>query len=409
MAPRMYIDSFAARAFRCFDVLPTTNLVHPADGRRHRIPNVNVFLGDNGSGKSASMKAIALSILGPMLGSGGYVSRNDVRRSPDSAEISSGRLEIDSGEVEVTIVEHGLGTESSLLLRLEIDRIGDAEAVTATENVELVRPTLFSEDDPRLFLAGFGTRRQSASAGSFDPNVRNKQYLERLQRVGSLLLPEFSLVPLASWLPKSPRMNEVLEVLGRLSTRVDFLPKVERDELMVRHRDTALPWSALSDGYRSFFDWVGDLLFRLESIAPNTPLTQVPGVVLVDELDLHLHPQWQSEVVQTLSRTFPRLQFIMTTHSPLVVGALDAENILILEQDEEGVSRARRPQSSPWGLSAEQLLLSSEFGFDLDTARDKTFEQRLDSQRRKAAGGNIDAAIELQRMLALGDAGSSSR
>lgn len=404
----MYIESLAARWFRCFDVLEVTDLVHPADGRALRIPNVNVLLGDNGSGKSASMKAIALSVLGPMLGSSGYVSSNDVRRGPDSAAIGSGESEIDSGEVEATIVSHGLGPEGGLLLRLEIDRFGDAEVVTATTDVELVRPILFSNADPRMFLAGYGTRRQSASAGSFDPNVRNKQYLERIQRVGSLLLPEFSLVPLASWLPKSPRVKELIEILGSLSSHVDFLPKVERDELMVRYRGAALPWSALSDGYRSFFDWVGDLLFRLESADPTTSLTDMRGVVLIDELDLHLHPRWQSEVVQALSRTFPCLQFIITTHSPLVVGSLDAENIIILEQDDEGVSRSRRPNSSPWGLSAEQLLLSSEFGFDLDTARDKTFEQKLDGQRRKAATGNIDAAIELQRMLALGNEGSAA-
>lgn len=409
----MYVQSLSARWFRCFQSLELTGLVYPGQPEVLRVPNVNVILGDNGSGKSAGMVAMALAVLGSMLGSAGYRSVNNVRRAthiPDDA--------VDIGEVEISITNHGVGSDDAEQLFTEIDRFGNAEVVSGSaeqeeasgvvrsERSKTIREILFDDQDPRLFLAAYGTVRQTGSSSSFDPSIRNQQYAERLQRVGSLLLPEFTLVPLASWLPKSEFAEEVLDLLRSVSERVELLPEVEKGgELVVQYRGTRLPWSALSDGYRSFFGWVGDLLWRLTQASAGKKLTDIAGTVLVDELDLHLHPRWQSEVVQALSCTFPKLQFIVTTHSPLIVGALDAENILILEQDEDGASTARRPTVSPWGLSAEQLLLSSDFGFDLDTARDKEFEKKLDTRRTRAAAGDVDAAIEFQRMLSLGNAG----
>lgn len=415
----MYIDAVKAERFKCFESLEVSSLVHPGDGADLRIPNVNVILGDNGVGKSAVMEAVSLAVLGEMLGSSGYRSEGNVQRVAGGPSGSgdghgngsgqgaqSGRYATVRANVTADHIE-----PASLSLTGVVEEVGDGEQVVIPVRAAggAVQKILFTDQDPRLFMCAYGTQRQTARAGTFDPSTRNQQYAERLQRVGSLMLPVFSLVPLASWLPGHAMADEVRAILGSLSDSVEFLAEVEKDELLVRYKGVVLPWSGLSDGYRSFFGWVSDLVFRLSRVAGIRPLTEIAGVVLVDEIDLHLHPKWQSEVVQALSRTFPKLQFVLTTHSPLVVGALDMENIVILEQDDKGVSVARRPRSSPWGLSAEQLLLDSEFGFDLDSARERSFGRELDARRRAAAAGDIDAAIELQRMLALGDEGRSPR
>ena len=112
-------------------------------------------------------------------------------------------------------------------------------------------------------------------------------------------------------------------------------------------RGQEVPYSALSDGYRSFIGWVGDLLFQIESATrDDMPLDQVGGIVLVDEVDLLLHPSWQREVVPLIAETFPNLQFVFTTHSPIVAGTLQAGNILIARVDGLGRSSLVRIDAS---------------------------------------------------------------
>lgn len=80
-----------------------------------------------------------------------------------------------------------------------------------------------------------------------------------------------------------------------------------------------VPTISLSDGYRSILALAGDLIWRLIQAFPESsdPLREY-GVVLIDELDIHLHPMWQRQVAQVLRETFPNLQFFVATHSPLV-------------------------------------------------------------------------------------------
>ena len=83
-----------------------------------------------------------------------------------------------------------------------------------------------------------------------------------------------------------------------------------------------LPFSALSDGQRNMIAMVGDLAFKAAQLNPHLGpdvLGKTPGIVLIDELDLHLHPRWQRHVVEDLRRIFPEVQFIATTHSPFIV------------------------------------------------------------------------------------------
>jgi len=108
----------------------------------------------------------------------------------------------------------------------------------------------------------------------------------------------------------------------------------------------------LSDGEKCLLALVGDLARRLSLLNTDkdNPL-HGEGVVLIDEIDLHLHPRWQRSVVASLERTFPNCQFIITTHSPQVVGELLPEAVLLLRDGEF----LGHPQAS-YGLSSGQVL-----------------------------------------------------
>ncbi|MEM6867018.1 MAG: AAA family ATPase [Cyanobacteria bacterium P01_C01_bin.121] len=110
--------------------------------------------------------------------------------------------------------------------------------------------------------------------------------------------------------------------------------------LLIDKSDTTLDVRQLSDGERGMLALVLDLARRLSQANPglDDPLSQGKAVVLIDELDLHLHPRWQRTIVQKLTHTFPNCQFIATTHSPLVIGEVEPAGLTLLRQEGDRVS-----------------------------------------------------------------------
>ncbi|HEY0375349.1 MAG TPA: AAA family ATPase [Pyrinomonadaceae bacterium] len=147
-----------------------------------------------------------------------------------------------------------------------------------------------------------------------------------------------------------------------------------------------VPLSALSLGYQITLAWTVDLAWRLFQLYPKseTPLLE-PAVVLVDELDLHLHPRWQRTMVSDLTPHFPHIQFIATTHSPLMVQAAATENLVVLQQKNNEVEINSEPQVVE-GWRVDQIL-TSEF-FDVagrSVKKEELFRERdelLDNPNR---------------------------
>src|SRR5262249_34171309 len=121
--------------------------------------------------------------------------------------------------------------------------------------------------------------------------------------------------------------------------------RFEMDMFDAQGKPIRVPATWLSQGYQSLIAWLAGLggQMLLEAGEP-VDAADMEGTVLVDEIDLHLHPTWQVRLVPALKRVFPRLQFISTTHSPMVLPALAAEEIILLSQDAEG-SVIARPSS----------------------------------------------------------------
>jgi len=112
-------------------------------------------------------------------------------------------------------------------------------------------------------------------------------------------------------------------------------PRVQRqpqEELIVEKNGEKLSISNLSHGERLMFAMVGDMARRLSIANPSLedPL-QGEGVVLIDEIELHLHPGWQRKIVPLLTKTFPNIQFILTTHSPQVISSVERESVFVLK------------------------------------------------------------------------------
>jgi hypothetical protein len=131
----------------------------------------------------------------------------------------------------------------------------------------------------------------------------------------------------------------------------------------------------LSLGYRTLIAWMVDLASRLFERYPDSPNPLAePAVVLVDEIDLHLHPKWQRLLIGYLTEHFPNTQFIVTAHSPLVVQSATDANIVVLRREGDHVV-IDNDVASIRGWRVDQILTSDLFG--LETARPPQIEEHL--------------------------------
>ncbi|BBL57948.1 hypothetical protein MKFW12EY_15610 [Methylomonas koyamae] len=104
---------------------------------------------------------------------------------------------------------------------------------------------------------------------------------------------------------------------------------IDWDEILIeteiQGRTQTIPFHLLSDGYRNMIGMVADIAYRMATLNPQLEadvIKQTEGIVLIDEIDLHLHPKWQREVVGRLLTTFPKVQFVASSHSPFIIQSL---------------------------------------------------------------------------------------
>ncbi|NJK32858.1 MAG: AAA family ATPase [Deltaproteobacteria bacterium] len=402
----MYVRSIELEHFRCFDH-QRVELQVPRAGVE--LSNVSLLLGNNAAGKSTLLRALALATMSGIIDQSGFVPRYLVRFSGDRDERTA-RLEatvelerqdassLSEGEIAVEKV----GTR--VIRRLDTERVESGELAAFWDG-------LYEEDSPSFLVLGYGATRREDVSEVFDPQLQRKLRSARYQRVAGLFEDQVALVPLNAWLHgcEPARLGEVIHLLHALlpnSMHLRGVGKNKYGDLIWSQDRSLMPQRALSDGYRGFIALVGDMLYQLQRLAPmGTLLTELSGLVLIDEVDLHLHPNWQRVVVPTFSRVFPRLQFVMTTHSPIVTGTLRAENVQVLElvESKDGwpTVAAKRPVESVHGLNADQILVSSYFGLSTTRAPDAVAQQH--ELARRAAQGDKDAAVEFIRRLTAGD------
>lgn len=169
-------------------------------------------------------------------------------------------------------------------------------------------------------------------------------------------------------------------------------------DLMLSINQNAQPTSNLSAGQLTMLALVADIAIKAvtqnnhlvppDELSLNDDgvphvLAETPGVVLIDELDVHLHPRWQRRVVQDLKSTFPRIQFVCTTHSPQIIGELPPDEIRLLDQQGQ-VPRQSFGMDSNWILD---VLMDSE-------EQNEQVQQKIARIFEQIGAGEIDGARE---------------
>jgi predicted ATP-binding protein involved in virulence len=199
-----------------------------------------------------------------------------------------------------------------------------------------------------------------------NPNYRDKQ-LESVRQAIYTFLPEFK------------------------DLRIRRRPELR---MTVTKNDAELTINQLSDGEKNLLAMVGDLARRLAIANPEVekPVEQGSGVVLIDEIELHLHPKWQRMVIPALLDTFPKCQFIITTHSPQVLGEVKDGKIYRLANTESGVTAEI---VRTYGRDSNRIL-EDEMGVP---KRNQKIKDDLLNLFRLIDDGNLTQAKELQASL----------
>jgi len=203
--------------------------------------------------------------------------------------------------------------------------------------------------------------------------------------------------------------DRVFELLTRVLpgiTDLRIVPRATGQQIRagveVQGPDGWIAFSRIGLGYRTMTAWIVDLASRLFERygAREDPLTG-PAVCLIDEIDLHLHPRWQRDLIPYLSRLFPNTQFIATAHSPLIVQAAPDANLMVLRREPDGVVIDNAPRAvRQWRVDQ---ILTSEL-FDLPSARPPELDAALRERDELLAKPDLTAAdqarlAELRKQL----------
>lgn len=176
-------------------------------------------------------------------------------------------------------------------------------------------------------------------------------------------------------------------------------PSFRRPVLTVTKEGELLAFRQLSEGERTLTALAADIARRLAIANPGAPPLQGKGVVLIDEIELHLHPMWQIRMLSDLRRTFPHVQFVVTTHSPLVLSRLADRHIRLLEDFEVHPSPTRTRGRDPSALLDVLFEVSPREDATAEAVRHVS--QLLDDERLAEAREELDA---LERSLGGDDA-----
>ena len=397
----MYIDTIRLENIRGF-----RELKFSFDRGQGQYAGWTVLTGDNGSGKSTVLKAMALLLVGAST------------RFRLESRLNSYRSQ---GPKNGIVELHSTNTGTTTITTLTIHTDGCTE---------VKREPIFSErtlEAPAVkFSCGYGPFRRVSGHTESASELMSAQ---QSRCFATLFSESASLAESANWLrelkykslenrPKEKKSLElVLEVI-----QDEFLPnqitvdRVDSDGLWLKDRQgNLLSWADMSDAYRAALALLTDILRHMINAYSPDDLTgrddegrlflKPAGVVLIDEIDAHLHPEWQREIGFWLKRHFPNIQFIVTSHSPLICQAADPNGLFVLpEPGSDEPARALTAEEYQEVISSrpDTILRSAAFGLQ-NTRSPVAVAARsafADLRTKQRAGGKLTQAeqVELERL-----------
>ncbi len=330
----MQIKNIIIRNFRRYD--DATFFFHQ---------NFNLLIGNNGKGKTTILDALAIMLNTYFQGSGiqtGGVSikKDDARllvREKEGQVFREWQSEVwlkASAQIDGQIWEWK---------RNKGDRGGEAKDLVNLG--AMAREEVKQDNDPNMpLLLYYGAGR----LWDIHRNIQTEKPGSQLDAYRYCLDPKSDQNAFEKWFKKLAyselQKRQKISALDVVRDAVlcctpgasNFYHDTDGDQIMIQlDQEGLIPFNYLSDGFRNMVAMVADIAHRASRLNPHLAANagkETTGVVLIDEIDLHLHPKWQRRVASDLQKAFPKLQFIATTHSPFILQSLEPGQVIDLEQ-----------------------------------------------------------------------------
>ena len=434
----LYFTSLEIKNVRCFGADQRLDLT---DENGLPVP-WTLILGDNGVGKTTLLQCLAW--MRPVPSDSAIGSQEEEDDSDEPQPLVKGKLgcalDIEENDILEGLLRLGPNAELTLSVKLSFRKVlrsyrENAESRATRGKTIGTRVQLLFTDKGRLRKQKYLRRSKIETlGGEFSEPLVVTYGANRLLGKQNLSKGELD-DPIASRLSELTELYDMEEILGNLDyaslkkakdsseakhlVRLkDALSKIlpgdfEPDDLRIDPPDVLdqssgpsgvrlktysglVPLSALSLGYQTTLAWTADFAWRLLKHYPDSrdPLAE-PAVVLIDEIDLHLHPLWQLRIVDDLCEVFSGTQFVATAHSPLMVQVAATANVVLLRKQDSGVEVVNDPEIvRSWRV--DQILMSELFR--VPRARDKQteelFSRREELVDKPSRNASEDAELE---------------
>jgi predicted ATP-binding protein involved in virulence len=391
LSSTLRVDRLTLRNFRCF--AECTVDLHP---------KLTVLIAENGRGKTAVLDAIGLalaSLVDTIAGTDQHgFERSDIRRvrRADGTMEDALPTELEAyGSVDGQRIRWSRARKSASPRARTTSK--DAEALLRAakglrERLEGYAAGSREQPPPLPLVVFYGTGRLWSEHRLYEGKwVNDVSALGRRAAYVDCLSPSSSFKAFVSWYEATANAAQsptsvayapgehpvkllaavreatrtVLAPTGWRDIDWEFPPKDEngvpqgRGQIVIEHPDYGrLPLSVLSDGVRNMIALVADLAHRCIRLNPHfgeAAARLTPGVVLIDEVDMHLHPRWQQLVVELLQNAFPAMQMVLTTHSPHVLSTVDVESIRVIRL-RDGQGTLETPAFQTRGVESADVL-----------------------------------------------------
>ena len=347
--------------------------------------HVNVFTGPNNSGKSTALWVLGDAIVYPFSFPPKLIHRDatpefSIDLLGDSSRTFSGQLPISHTPSHNRPISHNN------------DRYWNDERWT--QFISILEEVGYTSFIPALRQStDFRSRGPTVSTNQTHEQEHNHLGDEELKRQRLILSSALSVsdeeviqkiidLDYRSYRRDEPTVRNIISQIGGMASEItEGFPiefqRVEEDERglfpQFRTPDGDVPLNVLSQGTQSIIQWLAYLLIGYaEYYDYPSDLAEYPAIVIIDEIDAHLHPSWQRGVIPTLIGHFPNLQLFCSTHSPLMLTGLKEGQVQLLSRDKTGKVTVSRNNSDIRGWSADEILrgfLHVPDPTDLETVR----------------------------------------
>lgn len=366
----MYIDSIVLKNYRCYEQLEVK-----------LNKEYTVLVGINGAGKSTILDAVSTALGSYIAGFDGIVS-NSIGYDDAHRKMYELGSRVDYEEqypVEIEALGHVEGQElvwkRSLYARNGKTHMKDAKPIMeyGAKLQEKVRqgdkntvlPLIAYYGTGRLYMQKrqkrnlLSNQKFSRTTGYEDclASASNDKLMMRwFEQMTAIQLEEQREIPELEIVKKA--MGKCFSGAMSKDNVAKFQYRMKTHEIEIEYKKgdhyEKLPMRMLSDGLKITISMVADIAYRMAVLNPqllDNILQETPGIVLIDEVDMHLHPEWQRRIVEDLHYIFPKIQFIVTTHSPSVLANVTKEHVLLLED-----GKAFVPHNKTYGRDVTSIL-----------------------------------------------------